>query len=331
MDFIVITSINKPTPAVIEFAKKDSFEIIVVADLKTPQNWHVDNPRIKFLSVENQKKIKSSLQSLLPFNHYSRKMLGYLLAIKLGAVSIIDTDDDNFPGPNFIFPPMEGYFKSTSKNLGWINIYKFFTEEHIWPRGLPLEKIRPKFDNNLQSKESRIGIWQSLADGDTDVDAIYRLLFDKHIKFSPDISIVLREGTYSPFNSQSTKFSQIAYPLLYLPSTVTFRFTDILRGIVAQPILHCLNLKLGFFSPIFHQERNVHNYLSDFESEVPMYLNSLRALNIVSNIVIAQHSVSANLVAAYSALAKEGIVDSSELELLNAWLEDLQSLEVIDQ
>ena len=328
MDYIVITSINEPTAAVIEFAKNVEFEVVVVADLKTPLNWHLDNPRVTFLSVDDQKLTKSSLEHLLPFNHYSRKMLGYLLAIKRGATSIIDTDDDNFPESNFFFPPMEGNFNLTQKNLGWVNVYKFFSEENIWPRGLPLEEIKSKFDVNLQSEGTKIGIWQSLADGDTDVDAIYRLVFDKHVKFSPNISVVLKEGTYSPFNSQSTKFSEIAYPLLYLPSTVTFRFTDILRGIVAQPILHCLNLKIGFTSPIFHQERNAHNYLSDFESEVPMYLNSKRALSVVSNVVSAQNSISSNLVTAYKALTNEGIVDSSELELLNAWLEDLQRTEV---
>jgi hypothetical protein len=326
MNFIVITSINEPTQAVLEFAEVLDQQTIVVADLKTPKNWQVKSSRIQFLSVDDQTKLNFSLNSLLPFNHYTRKMLGYLFAVKQGANSIIDTDDDNFPDSNFVFPATSGIYETTKADLGWINAYKYFTQEHIWPRGLPLDKIRSEFNNVVQSEESQIGIWQSLADGDSDVDAIYRFVFDKHIKFSSGRSIVLGEGTYSPFNSQSTKFSKPAFPLLYLPSTVTFRFTDILRGIVAQPILHCLNLRLGFTSPIFHQVRNAHDYLRDFESEVPMYLNSARALEIVSNSVSEQNSLNANLIAAYTGLAKAEIVEESELNILNSWLNDLGEL-----
>ena len=40
-----------------------------------------------------------TIANLLPKNHYTRKNLGYLYAIKNGADAIIDTDDDNFPDP----------------------------------------------------------------------------------------------------------------------------------------------------------------------------------------------------------------------------------------
>lgn len=328
MEFIIITTINEPTAAISEFAELNNFSVVVVADLKTPKNWLLKHPNIKFFSIENQENFSFSLKDLLPYNHYSRKMLGYLYAIKEGASSIIDSDDDNFPSEKFIFPPMTGTFQSTENKIGWVNVYKYFTTEHIWPRGLPLNLIRSDFNNNLHEKESQVGIWQSLANGDSDVDAIYRLVIDKHIEFDSNKTIVLAEGAYAPFNSQSTKFAKHAFPLLYLPGTVTFRFTDILRGIVAQPILHIHNLKLGFISPIFYQNRNDHNYLQDFESEVPMYLNTTRALEIVKNAVSTKKSVTQNLVAAYSALAQNGIVELKELDILNAWVHDLHMIDV---
>ena len=39
--------------------------------------------------------------------------------------------------------------------------------------------------------------------------------------------------TYSPFNSQNTLWRKELLPLAYLPSKVTFRYTDILRGMIA--------------------------------------------------------------------------------------------------
>ena len=37
---------------------------------------------------------------------------------------------------------------------------------------------------------------------------------------------MLGSGTISPFNSQNTLFTRAVFPLLYLPTYVTFRFTD---------------------------------------------------------------------------------------------------------
>ena len=69
-------------------------------------------------------------------------------------------------------------------------------------------------------------------------------------------------------------FRKEFFPLLYLPSFVTFRFTDILRGFVAQPILWKAGFNLGFTEATVFQERNAHNYVRDFESEIPMYLHT---------------------------------------------------------
>ena len=44
---IIITSINHPTEAIKAFAKLDNFELIVVGDLKSPDNWKLDNVKLK--------------------------------------------------------------------------------------------------------------------------------------------------------------------------------------------------------------------------------------------------------------------------------------------
>ena len=113
--FIVITTINSPSEAILEFAKLEDHKLIVVADLKTPKNWKIENENVIFVSIEEQLASKLHIYESLPWNHYSRKMFGYLKAIKLGAEQIIDTDDDNYPLDNthFKFPPTPGYFDST--------------------------------------------------------------------------------------------------------------------------------------------------------------------------------------------------------------------------
>src|ERR1700679_3469227 len=100
--FIVITTIFEPTEAVMAFAKMADYSLIVVGDEKTPANWQY--PNVDYISVEKQSELDFHIRPILPFNHYGRKMLGYLRAIRQGAEIIIDTDDDNIPKDNWAFP-----------------------------------------------------------------------------------------------------------------------------------------------------------------------------------------------------------------------------------
>jgi hypothetical protein len=117
-----------------------------------------------------------------------------------------------------------------------------------------------------------------------------------------------------------------AFPLLYLPARVTFRFTDILRGLVAQPILWLRDRLIGFTKATVRQERNPHDYLKDFISEMPCYLHAEEVIAAVSAAVEAKYSTAENLFLAYEALQRKGIVPEDELPIVNAWLRDLHSL-----
>ena len=318
--FIVITSIFKPTQAIESFSSLKDHQLIVVGDKKTPADWRYDN--VIYLNVEDQLALSSSLANAIPYNHYGRKMLGYVYALKQGAEIIIDTDDDNIPYDGWKFPAFEGEFTSSAKDLGWVNIYHHFSDQPIWPRGLPLRNINDK-RGKLQWQEGRqsqkIGIWQGLADEDPDVDAIYRLTSDTPCIFQKKDAVVLETGTVSPFNSQNTAIRKELFPLLFLPSFVTFRFTDILRGIIAQPILWQHGYKLGFTEATVIQKRNVHDYFKDFESEVPMYLHTEKSLEAVSK-AMSNASVKDNLYNAYEALLKINVVEEREMVVLNEWL-----------
>lgn len=323
--YIVITSIFAPTEAVEKFGSLAGYKLIVVADKKTPQNWFSEN--VKLLSVEDQVNSSFSISSLLPYNHYCRKMMGYLYAIEKGANIIIDTDDDNIPYPDWNFPATEALYDIIDKENSFVNIYAHYTSKKIWPRGLPLRLINDASALNiLGGQNCKIGIWQALADEDPDVDAIYRLTDGDYCYFDKKGPVVLSRGTVCPFNSQNTLFVKELFPLLYLPAFVTFRFTDILRGIVAQPIMWLNDYSLGFTKATVVQKRNVHDYTKDFESEIPMYLHIETALETVIASVACGLSVSDNLMKAYMGLYKKNMVSDNELRLLECWLKDAQQL-----
>jgi len=327
LPFVVITSIAHPTAAVRLFAERAPGRLIVVGDKKTPADWAL--AETEYLAPAAQAASCGALAVMLPWNHYCRKMLGYLRAVQRGAEVIFDTDDDNFPKPDWQVPAFDGTYAATGEDLGFVNIYRSFSDAHLWPRGFPLRSILdPKTvlaPESLATAALNVGVWQMLADGDPDVDAIYRLVDSRPQFFRDREPLVLGRGTLCPFNSQATAFRKALFPLLYLPSSVTFRFTDILRGLVAQPIMWAAGYSLGFTKAMVVQERNPHDLLKDFESELPCYLQAERVPELVASVIQPGASVSENMIAAYAALQRAGIVGADEAEILAAWLEDLDA------
>jgi len=324
--YIVITSIFEPTEAVYAFSKMSDHQLMVVGDKKTPKDWHCEN--VDYISLENQENFNFELAKVLPYNHYCRKMLGYLKAIKNGANYIVDTDDDNIPKDNWSFPEFEDEYDCTLENRGFVNIYQLYTKRKIWARGLPLNLISKQFEleKDLSEKKCKVGIWQGLADEDPDVDAIYRLTDDTPCYFEEREPVVLGKGTVSPFNTQNTIIREELFSLMYLPTYVTFRFTDILRGLVAQPIMWLYGYQLGFVNATVVQKRNPHDYMKDFLSEIPMYQHCEKVIELVLNSISKSDTIETNLYNAYKALLKENIVCENEMITLEAWLKDLRAL-----
>jgi len=173
--------------------------------------------------------------------------------------------------------------------------------------------------------QSRVGVFQSLANGSPDVDAIYRLLgLSEDITFTRRSPITLAELTFAPLNSQNTWFQEGCFPLLYLPSTVEFRFTDILRGLVAQPILWRFGYRVSFTDATVRQKRNPHSPFEDFLDEIGMYKSGELPLVLAKEAALESETMTEALQKTYASLHKEDIVSEHELVCLESWLEELE-------
>jgi len=332
----VITTILSPTRQVKRVARElasESGKLIVVGDRKTPVDYYIENT--VFLPIDEQKQMEFALPRVLPENHYSRKNIGYLQAISDGAESIYETDDDNEPNSRWVRRAATLEARSIQSEP-WCNVYRLFSKEFIWPRGFPLEQIREQIPldalDKVEATAITAPIQQSLVDGSPDVDAIFRLLFDKPITFDQGESIALQPGTWCPFNSQNTWWWPLAYPLMYLPSYCSFRMTDIWRSFVAQRCLWELDLGIAFNSSDMVQERNPHNLLKDFSDEVPGYTNNTIITNELADIKLKRGSeaVIENLVTCYSALVKKGILPDEEMALVKIWAKDVSKAMGVD-
>lgn len=318
---IIITTINAETEAISQWKKIPNARLIIVGDSKTPD--YLDH-NIQFLPFSQQ---SGELASLIPANSYSRKNLGYLEAIKSGSTTIYETDDDTLPYDSWCFPAGWSCGYGISSSCRVANIYGKLSGKKIWNRGFPLEYINEQINyreyKSFAGKD--IGIWQTLIDGDADVDAIYRLTNNEHVKFDLRNAFSLGVGTYSPFNSQSTFWSQSCFLYMYFPSTVSWRFADILRSYVAQRLMWGDHLHLGFLPSSVFQERIRTDYLRDLVDEYSMYANVGKVLDILDRLVFSGDAKN-RLHLVYSVLVEEGIVQRGELLILEAWIRELDKV-----
>ena len=319
--WIIITSINHPTKAVIQFGKWASvrdWKVLLVGDTKTPSDWNCEG--VKFLSVEKQKELFPVIAEQIPLKHYCRKNIGYLYAIQNGADIIIDTDDDNLPYDNFAVNLNK---KITAPVLGsskWINIYAYYADSLIWPRGLPLNYIHEKGEV-LESKTLDCPVQQFLADEDPDVDAIFRLLFKQPTYFNKNTgSFIIDAGTYVPFNSQNTVFYKESFILMYLPCFVSFRMTDIWRSFVVKRILNHFGKHMVFHDATVWQERNTHNLMKDFTDEIIGYTDNEKIINTIDSVDLTGLEIKDSILKIWKSLEVTGIVKREEIEIIENWL-----------
>lgn len=328
---IVVTSISAPNAslrALAQGARSHGASFTVIGDTKSPANFELDG--CEFYDVARQRESGLRLAQLCPTRSYARKNIGYLLAIRAGAPLIIETDDDNIPRDSFWNERKLTVEARELSSGGWVNVYGFFTDARIWPRGLPLDAVQQALPDygSLASTSRQCPIQQGLADGDPDVDAVYRLLLPLPQNFRDDRRIILGAGSWCPFNSQNTTWFPGAYALMYLPAHCSFRMTDIWRSFVAQRIAWVNDWSVLFHEPTVWQDRNEHNLMRDFADEVPGYLHNraiAEALNALQLKAGAEH-LGENLRTCYRALVSNGWVGEGELELLDAWLADLAAV-----
>ncbi len=328
---VVVTSIAAPNRALRELARgcaESGYQFIVIGDEASPKDFHLKG--CSFYNLQDQRETGFKFAELCPTKHYARKNLGYLIAARNGASMIIETDDDNIPLPEFWNLRERNQDVATLANGGWINVYQYFSEARIWPRGLPLDHIKtraPAYEL-LAVSDLYCPIQQGLADENPDVDAIYRLALPLPQVFRKDRRVALARNSWCPFNSQNTTWWFDAFPLLYLPSYCSFRMTDIWRSFIAQRIAWTNSWGVLFHEPTVWQKRNDHDLMRDFRDEVQGYLHnsaicdSLGGLQLLSGV----ERMSENLRACYQELIQMSVIDERELDLVEAWLADLKGI-----
>jgi hypothetical protein len=331
--FIVLTTINSPNEnlkKIAESARGYGAELVIAGDAKTSEDFVLEGAT--FLSLKDQLDTKSNYALNAPQNNYCRKNIAYLYAMKNGAELILETDDDNIPYNNLFQEYEINQNIKCIEDLEWVNVFQYFTEELIWPRGFSLSDVKsdlPDFDS-LPSKKLVLPIQSGLVDNDPDVDAIYRLLHKLPFNFSiKNRKIALGKRVWCSFNTQNTLFHREVFPLMYQPATPMFREADILRSFVIQRIMWENGWNLCFHSPTMYQERNEHDYIEDLKQEVRLYALVKEVCKELENLNIKAGNkyFKQNMIKCYEVYKKYNFISDLEFLLIENWFDEIKQIE----
>lgn len=226
-------------------------------------------------------------------------------------------------------------------NFSVINPYPLLgaTTPNSWPRGYPLTLIKAThFDHShpltlhkVSIPSASVGVIQYLANHDPDVDAIYRLTQPLPLDFPvfghaplamPDHNAQGKQ-VFCPYNAQATIHNEIALWSLLLPITVHGRVSDIWRSYAAQRLFADIGAKLVFSPPVVVQFRNSHNYLADFDSESPLYLEADKLVEQLTEWHSCEPTLPGRMEELWIMLYQHGYLGAKDVALVQAWLEVL--------
>ncbi len=329
---LVVTTINgEAHPGIsrlVEDSKLQNFELVLVGDKKTPASLSkIAESSVHFYNLESQINSKFLSGRTLPVNHYARKNFGYLVAADMGCEWINETDDDNRLFVEFWDRQVPNKLVKNLTSSHWVNIYSAFGMGEYWHRGIPINEVQRA--NSLIIHEidssSSIACVQGLADGDPDIDAICRMLYKPVTEFPRADSFIVEPGFYSPTNSQLTRWrTELTLPLLYLPSTVPWRVSDIWRGLIVQRYFAISDLRTQFRGGLGFQDRNEHDLLKDFIDELEVHMSTRILLEILETIDV--YDKYKFMLAVYSGMLARDLVSQEEIVRLENWLADTSAI-----
>ena len=332
----VATTIFEPSSSLRQIASIPGWCLVVAGDKKTPTTFNLTGA--VYLSPADQEAMTFEIGRLLRWNHFGRKNLGFLYAIQHGARWVYDFDDDNLPkrlDAKALPAPFPAFFSEVQTHATTVNLYPRTADYNAtWPRGYPLQKITPAeraapFDVGGQLGSSKVGVLQSLADHEPDVDGFYRLhgklpfYFPKAGKVLGGHGAALPVGTMMPYNAQATMYAYKALWGLLLPITVHGRVTDIWRAYFTQRLMWDVGLRLAFAPPWVAQHRNPHNILGDFNSEEPLYSQAGALVDELLSWKPTTSTLAGRIEELYIRMYEIDLIGQTDVELTQAWLGDL--------
>ena len=217
-----------------------------------------------------------------------------------------------------------------------INPYLHFGQTNIWPRGFLYKDIASDNNNTFHyTHSSKINlkplVYQGLINEIPDVDSIFLLTNDKikdgnlNINFLKNEPLIYLPENYVPINSKCTKFIYDIFPFLMLPLTINESISDILRGYIQERFIYELQGTIVFYNTKFYNKNNSFNN-SNLIEEKKIFFNLKEILDTIKSKKFSGKNLKNLLFSILSELINNNILKKEELEIYNAYLDDLSNI-----
>lgn len=351
----VVTTIHSPGDAVMDLANgRDGWCLVVVGDEGTPP-YDLPSSHGVFLDASAQRALESDFSGflhLLPWRHFGRKNVGFLFAVLHGATSVWDFDDDNGRRSDSTLEPPATARLVIELAAGSLTAAENASNQSVlqspciafnpyplmgapsspsWPRGFPLNLIKVPCNIRLAPASAEtvasVGVFQSLANHEPDVDGIFRLTLPIPFDWNEAAqdTLVLPAGIAAPYNAQAQLSMHGALWALLLPVTVHGRVSDIWRSYFAQRLLWDVGLHIAFTPPRVTQFRNPHNALADMHAEKDLYEKSLALVQFLREWRGTSSTLQARFEELHVALYERSYIEIADVLLAQQWILALES------
>lgn len=284
MKYIVTTTIYPPTYATRKYAAMEGWNLIVVADKKTPVELYEDID-CYVLDCNLQSAKWPHLSELIGWNTPERKNFGILFALEKGADIIAIVDDDNIPldnwGKNIIVGKPTMMVSYESEGICF-DPYYYAGRPDLWHRGFPLDLLGTRKNWTPYISDITVDVQSGLIDGDPDVDAVCRMACEPVCNWHSGFPIT--SNAFSPFNSQNTIMTREA-ATNYLMIPGIGRMTDIW----ASYYLQAQGFKVAYTDSDVYHKRHPHDAIEDLQDELLGYINTTKLLHSLKETPEAIH------------------------------------------
>ena len=263
-------------------------------------------PRTRVLDPSWHHSCPLALCKLLPWEREARRSLGYLVAIQLGAKTVLDLEvaswlDEALPPEQLEQGLVEVIYPSANV---W-NPYLHMTDSFTAPPGFPTgqEQDQAVLTSNMeQIPRTLVSIVQPLGG-------------DPGLQTYPLLALALK--TLVPCWGGALYTTSSLWSLL-LPGSLPSLQARVWRGYMAQPILWLLGRHVALARPWAQWEET--------EEEENGFGENSEALETLQGLELQCSETGACLLEVWAAMAQAGLLQSSDIALAVAWLKDLSDL-----
>ena len=274
---IVTTTINHPTPAIRKFDSLPEWDLLVIADRKTPANYRLERGDVMFPGD-----YVDEYYDLIKLIGYDSVRLGRMIAFieahKRHADIVASIDDDCMPDDNWgkdirLGESIPVTICESDDELCLDPLYCVNLNDYIWSRGFPIELLGSRVSKNERVSLITPLVRVDFCRGQGDIDASCRINPHHSILYYSESFFPFSPKHFSPINTQNTFIHGSVLKDFYANIPFIGRADDIWAGYIFQS-LHPNSTVYYPPSTKHVQDRSAQSIVNDLEDEIFMYRNT---------------------------------------------------------